>query len=475
MGTSITKSFEAGYSPVQHVKLTLEISDRVYNTVTVNYKYHASIGASSFDFYGHHRWNTVHLYSTSPGTTGETSFRYYALGQGPSSVTKTGSFKVSGLSNSAASVSIGAYATRDGNYGPDGYTTGKYGKREIGSVECEPNKSYTIKFNANGGYESTCPSDRTIYYSPSAHNISIPSTKPRYANGYYDFAGGWSTSYGLNNSINYYSSRDYLINKNDTLYAVWKPHQYNYQFWVDGKKISSKTHKYGISTVLEKEPVKPGHTFGLVNSDTWRTSPNGHNGWLCDANDLRYKASHSVNVNKANTSPGSTTNINFVAKWTKNNYRIIFNPNGGSISEPSKDVLYNDPIGNLPVPERPGYQFLGWSRVPMLNRTDQERLYSDSNSNLICSYDYKSKQTSVYSDVLMPDPLLQETKNIWTVDNNNDIVLYAYWDYLTTFYVYTEGEALNTGRWNLAIPYVYADDKWQMMVGYCNVENQWKL
>lgn len=475
MGTSITKSFSAGYEPVQHVTLTLEISDRVYDTVTVHYKYHASIGGSSYDLYGHHRWNTVHLYAKSEGTSGETSFRYYALGQGPASVTKTGSFKISGLSNSATSVSIGAYATRNGNYGTDGYTTGRYGKREVGSPSCSPNVSYTIKFNANGGTQSTCPDKKTIYYAPSGTNITIPTKKPKYPNGYYDFAGGWSTSSGLSNKVNYKSGKKYLINKNDTLYAVWKAHQYNYKFWNDGTLISTKSHKYGTNTTLEKEPRKDGHTFGILADDAWRKGPTGHNGWLCDADGLRYKAEASVNINKQNSSPGKATDVNFTAQWTRNKYRLIFNANGGTVDTPSKDVLYNDPLGQLPVPVRPGYQFLGWSRVPMLTRKDQERLYANSDANLVCTYDYKTRQTSTYSDVLMPDPLLPATQDMWTVDYNYDIVLYAYWDYLTTFYVYTEGETLGTGQWHLAIPYVYADDKWQMMVGYCNVENQWKL
>ena len=41
--------------------------------------------------------------------------------------------------------------------------------------------------------------------------------------------------------------------------------------------------------------------------------------------------------------------------WT-----VTFNPNGGEVSEPTRQVKRNTAIGSLPVPARRGYDFLGW-------------------------------------------------------------------------------------------------------------------
>lgn len=41
-------------------------------------------------------------------------------------------------------------------------------------------------------------------------------------------------------------------------------------------------------------------------------------------------------------------------------YKLTFNPNGGSVSTTSKIVTYMMKYGNLPVPSRTGYMFLGW-------------------------------------------------------------------------------------------------------------------
>ena len=53
------------------------------------------------------------------------------------------------------------------------------------------------------------------------------------------------------------------------------------------------------------------------------------------------------------------SNVSARAIWTANNYKITYNPNGGSMSSESQNVTY-DQRYDLIVPSRLGYTFKGW-------------------------------------------------------------------------------------------------------------------
>lgn len=50
----------------------------------------------------------------------------------------------------------------------------------------------------------------------------------------------------------------------------------------------------------------------------------------------------------------------FEEKGTKGDLKVIFNPNGGTVSENVKYYNHGDLYGELPVPKRDGYSFVGW-------------------------------------------------------------------------------------------------------------------
>ena len=41
-------------------------------------------------------------------------------------------------------------------------------------------------------------------------------------------------------------------------------------------------------------------------------------------------------------------------------YTVTFDPDGGTLSETTKEVSYHEPYGELPTPTREGYTFMGW-------------------------------------------------------------------------------------------------------------------
>ncbi len=56
-----------------------------------------------------------------------------------------------------------------------------------------------------------------------------------------------------------------------------------------------------------------------------------------------------------------TENVTFYAKWDVNSYTLTFDPMyDGKVEEVSRVVRYGDPVGELPVPTRENYKFLGW-------------------------------------------------------------------------------------------------------------------
>lgn len=52
--------------------------------------------------------------------------------------------------------------------------------------------------------------------------------------------------------------------------------------------------------------------------------------------------------------------VDLYAKWKPHYYTLVFNANGGTVSETERTVYCDTPIGTLPTPTRTGYTFDGW-------------------------------------------------------------------------------------------------------------------
>ena len=78
---------------------------------------------------------------------------------------------------------------------------------------------------------------------------------------------------------------------------------------------------------------------------------------LLDGEFLNYKSAIAINEN---TKVEITSNQTLYAQYSKNEYTLSFNPNGGAVSPVSKMVTYNSAYGTLPTPTRTGYTFNGW-------------------------------------------------------------------------------------------------------------------
>ncbi len=186
--------------------------------------------------------------------------------------------------------------------------------------------NYSIVFNSNGGSNVV-----SISYNIETEISSLPSPTK---NGY-TFAGWYQNSNLGGDAVTAIAVGSY---GNIQLYAKWSLTTYYITFNVNGGETLSNLaytiESHGISLPT---PTKTGYTF---------------EGWYEDAE------FHGDIIEQL--PQGSYGNKTYYAKWEVNSYSITFNANGGSVSQSSKTVTYGSVYGELPIPERAGYIFVGW-------------------------------------------------------------------------------------------------------------------
>lgn len=114
-------------------------------------------------------------------------------------------------------------------------------------------------------------------------------------------------------------------------------------FDADGGLINSFDTKYvsvGYSYGYLPVPIKADHMFS---------------GWYTEAGELITEAS-IVSISEDHKLVARWKLLDEVDKIVK----VNFDGNGGVVSAISKNVLYNDVYGILPVAEKPGYELIGW-------------------------------------------------------------------------------------------------------------------
>lgn len=129
---------------------------------------------------------------------------------------------------------------------------------------------------------------------------------------------------------NYYNL--YLINTSDEVTITFDPNGGTLNAG-DETKAVQHNGTYGEMPT----PIRSGYHF-----DGWYTEKNG--GSKVDANT-------SVTTKEAHM---------LYAHWSEAKYNITLDPNGGNLANATKEVTYNSPYGELPTPNRAGYDFDGW-------------------------------------------------------------------------------------------------------------------
>ena len=142
----------------------------------------------------------------------------------------------------------------------------------------------------------------------------------------------------------------------------------------------------------------------------------------------------TVNESYTMTKEDHTINVNLSLLT----YKITFDPNGGSVSPSSKDIVYNTQIGSLPTPTKNNGIFIGWfSDTPsrynnsVSYKTDPLYYYADTYSDLYNAfgYDDNSLYTHYLNNGNSEGRRISQYIDSDILNSNTDITMYAGWVY----------------------------------------------
>ncbi len=195
---------------------------------------------------------------------------------------------------------------------------------------------YEISFNANGGTGNMA--NQTINYDQTANLTTVGFTKDGY-----NFVG-WATE--ENGAKVYDNGASYTMQSTTTvtLYAVWSAIDYDVVFNSNGGSgtMANQTITFDDTAKLTKNAfTKTGYSFV-----GWATTADGYATILDEAD---YKME-------------TVGGVTLYAKWTANNYDVVFNANGGSGNMANQSIAYDSTV-NLTANAftRTGYTFAGWA------------------------------------------------------------------------------------------------------------------
>jgi len=198
-------------------------------------------------------------------------------------------------------------------------------------------RNYIITFNSNEGDAVTPPSITANYGIPIGA-LPVP-IRPGYT------FTEWNTLQDGTGDT-YTATTSYTIDGDTTLFAQWEVKTYTLTFNSnDGDAVSPSsitvTYNKAIGN-LPPNPTRSGYTF-----KSWNIKQDG-----------------------SETTYDKTTIYQFVcdttvyAQWeARTDLKINFNPNKGTVSPSSKAVVFDAPVGELPVPAFAGYKFMGWNTL----------------------------------------------------------------------------------------------------------------
>ena len=196
--------------------------------------------------------------------------------------------------------------------------------------------NYQVSFDSNGGIL-----EEQILFVKKGEKYGTLPTPVREG---YTFRG-WYTA--KTNGVLIQSTTIVTATSNHVLYALWNPNLYTVYFNFTGGqiKINNKiyTETYGTYYYDNLYGTLPVPTKNGYEFTGWYTQEEGGN---------LITASSVVKITDKQT---------LYAHWKPSEYVVYFNAYGGSTDINSKKITYMSEYGELPVPVRENYIFVGWS------------------------------------------------------------------------------------------------------------------
>ena len=233
--------------------------------------------------------------------------------------------------------------------------------------------------------------------------------------------------------------------EDETVYAMYKPITYTIQLDPDGGEVSTNVITYTIEDdVTLPDARKRGYTFEGWGEKKITSLPKGTTGNLkfkATYNAIVYKISYDYNTgvlkngqknpdtytvetedftinNPVRTGynfigwkigtdepqkevtihSGSIGDISMIAKYKAISHKVIFEPNGGNTPIKEKTVTYDESYGELPLPTKTGYAFIGWLNENEEKITDKTMVTTVEDETLTASWAPKQHNVSFDTD-----------------------------------------------------------------------------
>ena len=193
---------------------------------------------------------------------------------------------------------------------------------------------YTVTLNQQSGSGGSSSVQAT--YGSAMPSATMPTRTGYTFNGYFDATSGGTKYYNANGS----GAKNWDKTAAATLYAQWNLVNYTISCDLKGGAVATAnptSYTIETATFTLNNPTRAGYTFA-----GW-TGSNGET------------PQTTVQITK-----GSTGNKTYTANWTPNPYTITYDYAGGQGTNPATYTV-ETPTFQLAAPQRPGYNFLGWT------------------------------------------------------------------------------------------------------------------
>jgi prepilin-type N-terminal cleavage/methylation domain-containing protein/uncharacterized repeat protein (TIGR02543 family) len=120
--------------------------------------------------------------------------------------------------------------------------------------------------------------------------------------------------------------------------------------------------------------------YALNETKNWSSNNSyitNENQYLTRGNTSIYSYNNSKVIDENTTFRMAIINTETQNQNYQKKYTVTLDPNGGTLSETTKEVSYHEPYGNLPTPTREGYTFMGWNGKNLVNIPDHNVTYTN--------------------------------------------------------------------------------------------------
>ncbi len=265
-------------------------------------------------------------------------------------------------------------------------------------IDEDLDKSYYVKYDANGGTGKMCNTLHTIggeeqlleneFVRPG---YIFSGWEERYETG--EAAGTVKSTYTDGQVVNNIAEKGELV----TLYAMWTPIDYTVKYDVNKPTTMSQMQrvpedtpcKFDADVTLAKAPLLPGYTF-----QGWYITTEGEEE---DQTVTVKLGDGGQTFERANFVSEHNGVLTLTAQWKANDYTVTLDAAGGTLKNNKTVVTFDKAYGDLPVPEYTDHVFLGWFTADNTPVTSVTSVTTAEDHTLYAKW-LKTRATIMYRD-----------------------------------------------------------------------------